>query len=60
MIGFERLFEKFGGFSVHSSMIAVNEGGKCKVWIGEDFSSNKISKLSISESKMLNQIISTI
>lgn len=41
-------------------MIAVNEGGKCKVWINEDFSSNNISKLSISETKMLNQIISTI
>ena len=32
MIGFERLFDKFGGFEITDSMIVVNEKGQCKVW----------------------------
>ena len=36
MIGFERLFNKFGSFKVNSSMIYLNEKGMCKVWIHEN------------------------
>jgi len=37
IIGFERLFDKFGPFPVTSRMIAFDQQNKCKVWINEAF-----------------------
>lgn len=40
MIGFERLYNKFGAFEVTESMIGINEKGACRVWLNENFSIN--------------------
>ena len=32
IVGFERLFSKFGGFEVTPNMISINEKDQCKVW----------------------------
>jgi hypothetical protein len=33
LIGYERLFDRFGSFLVNPCMIAINQFGKCKVWV---------------------------
>lgn len=40
VIGCERLLDRFGGFAVSARMVAVSAGGRCKVWLNEDFASN--------------------
>jgi hypothetical protein len=35
LIGFERLFDRFGGFDITDKMILINKNNKCKVWINE-------------------------
>ena len=32
MLGFERLYNRFGSFEILNSMIAINEKGFCRVW----------------------------
>jgi hypothetical protein len=33
LIGFERLFDRFGSFDPSSKMVLINKNGKCRVWI---------------------------
>jgi len=40
IIGFERLFNRFGPFEVRENMIAINEKGFCRVWLNENFADN--------------------
>jgi hypothetical protein len=40
MIGFERLFNRFGTFRITENMVGVTEKGFCRVWINENFSLN--------------------
>jgi hypothetical protein len=44
IIGFERLYNRFGPFKVTEGMIAINEKGFCRVWINENFSLNTIKE----------------
>jgi hypothetical protein len=44
LIGFERLYNRFGGFEVFNSMIAINEKGFCRVWLSENIASNSFPK----------------
>ena len=37
IIGFERLFDKFGPFPITPRMIVLNSQNKCKVWLNEAF-----------------------
>lgn len=60
LIGFERLFNRFGGFEIVNSMITINEKGCCRVWMNENFGQNTLNKRDLSETKMVNKIISII
>ena len=60
LIGFERLFNRFGAFDITETMIAINEKGLCKVWINENFALNAYSKRDYKENKMINNIINII
>lgn len=44
LIGFERLYNRFGGIEVLNSMIAINEKGFCRVWLNDNFSLNSFPK----------------
>lgn len=33
IVGFERLFNRFGAFKISDNMIGIDEKGQCKVWI---------------------------
>jgi hypothetical protein len=33
IIGYERLFDKFGSFPITSHMIALDHQNRCKVWL---------------------------
>ena len=60
VVGFERLFNRFGGFDITENMIAVNEKGFCKVWVNENFSLNSMQKNNCKEVKMVQKIIGII
>ena len=60
LIGFERLFNRFGGFDISETMISINEKGQCKVWLNENFALNAYIKRDYRESKMINNIINII
>lgn len=40
MIGFERIFSRFGVFRVTGRMIGLDQWHKCRVWLSEDLGSN--------------------
>lgn len=40
LIGFERLYDRFGPFDVSNKMILVNKNQKCRVWINENITLN--------------------
>ena len=44
LIGFERLFNRFGGFQIFETMVSINEKGYCRVWVNENFSENSYLK----------------
>jgi hypothetical protein len=33
IIGFERLFDRFGSFQVSPRMVALSRQGKCRIWL---------------------------
>lgn len=43
-VGFERLYNRFGGFEITERMISINEKGFCRVWVNENFSLNAFIK----------------
>ena len=44
LVGFERLFDRFGLFDITSKMILVNKNHKCRVWMNENITLNFPSK----------------
>ncbi len=44
LIGYERLFDRFGPFDVTSKMVLINKNSKCRVWINENITLNFPSK----------------
>jgi len=40
LIGCERLRDKFGPFRFTARMVCLNDSGKCKVWVSENFCTN--------------------
>ena len=58
MIGFERLFDRFGPFGVSNKMILVSKNSKCRVWINENITLNFPSrKLELTEEQFVLNII---
>ena len=56
IVGFERLFYKFGPFLVTGRMIALNSQSKCKIWLSEDFTSNVFLPCQMEERHFLQNI----
>jgi hypothetical protein len=40
LVGFERLFDRFGGFDVSNKMVLISKNSKCRVWINENITLN--------------------
>jgi len=51
LIGFERLYDRFGPFDVSTRMVFINKKGKYRVWINEDVAKNNPSKRSLVNQK---------
>ena len=60
MVGFERLFNRFGGFCITAKMVSVNEKGLCRVWLNENFSVNSFCKNEVKERELVRTIITLI
>ena len=56
IIGFERLYDKFGAFPITPRMIALNQQNKCKVWLNESFESNDFANIPVEEHVMVRLI----
>lgn len=41
LLGFERLYQKVGGFQVNEEMVGVNQDGKVKVWMNPEWSNDR-------------------
>lgn len=48
LVGFERLFSKYGSFLPTPAMIGINKDHKCKVWVNQDFTKNEVMNLPLS------------
>jgi hypothetical protein len=44
LVGFERLFDRFGLFDITNRMILINKNSKCRVWMNENITLNFPSK----------------
>lgn len=60
IIGFERLFAKFGAFPVTPRMVGLNQQNKCKVWLNESLANNSHITMPIEESAFLRQVVRAI
>ena len=60
MMGFERLYSRYGGFEIKNSMISINEKGMCKVWFNDNLAENSLPKNKANESSMVSRIINLI
>lgn len=40
LVGFERLYDRFGGFDISDRMVLLSKSGRCRVWFNEDLSAN--------------------
>jgi predicted phage tail protein len=59
LIGFERLFDRLGGFVASARMIKINKTGRCKVWCHEDVSKNDpLTANAMTSGQFKNQILS--
>jgi hypothetical protein len=56
VIGFERLYNKFGPFTISNKMIALNQQNKCKIWLNEDFASNQFNSIQVSEKEFISMV----
>jgi hypothetical protein len=58
LIGFERLFHRFGPFLVSPKMVGVDRAGKCRVWVCQDFTINKCVPCSLGADQLVRSIYS--
>lgn len=40
LVGFERLYDRFGCFDISDRMVLLTKSGKCRVWFNENLSLN--------------------
>ncbi len=40
LVGFDRLYDRFGSFDISNKMVLINKNGKCRVWINENITLN--------------------
>ena len=52
--GFEQLSSVVGYFSVDEDQIGINEKGQVKVWLNNQFESNRVKGVGVTESKMVS------
>ena len=58
LIGFERLFDRFGSFDVSSKMVLINKNSKCRVWINENITLNfPARKVKLNEQEFMFNIV---
>jgi hypothetical protein len=58
VIGFERLYDRFGTFDISNKMILINKNLKCRVWINENITLNFPSKkVKMAQFEFKNQIL---
>ena len=56
VIGFERLYNKFGPFAISNKMVALNQQNKCKIWLNENFASNQYNPLQVTEKEFIAMV----
>jgi hypothetical protein len=56
LVAYERLFDRFGPFLVTAQMVAVNQFGKCKVWVNENFAVNSPITCQMEEREFLHHV----
>lgn len=61
MIGFERLYDRLGGFDISARMIKINKSGRCKIWCHENITINDpMHTASMSSDEFKKQILKII
>jgi hypothetical protein len=58
MIGFERLYVRFGNFDINDKMIFLNKNSQCRVWFHQNLALNyPASRQATTQKDMLFQMI---
>lgn len=58
LIGFERLFDRFGTFDVSGKMVLLNKNMRCRVWMNENVTLNfPARRARITQPQFKNQIL---
>ena len=56
LIGYERLYTRYGAFEINDKMIGVNKYHKCKIWLNSELVKNYYKSLEISEMDFIESI----